>query len=52
MQPLKDLILIEMQDQAKEKKVGNLWVQPPRWAKPTNVGVIAERSGSHLCCGR
>lgn len=43
MQPLKDLILIEMQDQAKEKKVGNLWVQPPRWAKPTNVGVVLQK---------
>lgn len=42
MKPLKDLILIEMQDQAKEKKVGNLWVQPPKWAKPTNVGRVVQ----------
>jgi co-chaperonin GroES (HSP10) len=43
MKPLKDLILIEMQDQAKEKKVGNLWVQPPKWAKPTNVGTVLQK---------
>ena len=43
MKPLKDLIVIEMQDQAKEKKVGNLWVQPPKWAKPTNVGKVLQK---------
>lgn len=43
MKPLKDLILIEMQDEAKEKKVGNLWIQPPKWAKPTNVGKVLDK---------
>ena len=42
MKPLKDLIVIEMQEADKEKKVGNLWVQPPRWAKPTNVGRVLQ----------
>ena len=43
MKPLKDLIVIEMQQPEKEKKVGNLWVQPPRWAKPTNVGKVLQK---------
>lgn len=32
-----------MQDQAKEKKVGNLWVQPPKWAKPNSIGTVIQR---------
>ena len=43
MKPLKDLIVIEMQDQAKEKKVGNLWVQPPKWVKPNNIGTVIQK---------
>lgn len=43
MKPLKDLIVIEMQEAEKEKKVGNLWVQPPKWAKPANVGKVLQK---------
>lgn len=43
MQPLKDLIVIEMQEAEKEKKVGNLWVQPPKWAKPNSTGKVLHK---------
>lgn len=43
MQPLKDLIVIEMKEADKEKKVGNLWVQPPKWAKPNSIGEVLQK---------
>lgn len=43
MQPLKDLIVLEMIEEAKEKKVGNLWVQPPKWAKPNSIGRVLDK---------
>ena len=43
MQPLKDLIVLEMIEEAKEKKVGNLWVQPPKWAKPNSIGKVTHK---------
>jgi hypothetical protein len=43
MQPFKDLIVLEMIEEAKEKKVGNLWVQPPKWAKPNSVGKVLDK---------
>ena len=43
MQPLKDLIVLEMQPEQKEKKVGNLWIQPPKWAKPNSVGKVLDK---------
>lgn len=43
MQPLKDLIVLEMIEEAKEKKVGNLWVQPPKWAKPNSAAKVLHK---------
>lgn len=42
MKPLKDLIVIQMQE-AEEKKMGGLFIQPPKWAKPTNVGKVLQK---------
>jgi co-chaperonin GroES (HSP10) len=44
MKPLKDLIVIEMQTEQKEKKTATgFLIQPPRWAKPQNVGKILDK---------
>lgn len=40
MQPLGDRVILQLQEEAKEKKVGNLWVQPPKWAKPTDIATV------------
>lgn len=44
MQPLKDLLLIEMNEQTKEKASdsGFLW-QAPKWAKPENVAKVTAK---------
>lgn len=42
MKPMRDLIVIEMNEQEKETKKGGLFYQAPRWAKPTNIGKVVE----------
>jgi co-chaperonin GroES (HSP10) len=42
MKPLKDLVVIEMLPE-EEKKMGGLFIQPPKWAKPTNMGKVVAK---------
>lgn len=39
---MRDLIVIEMNQQEKETQKGGLFYQAPRWAKPTNIGKVIE----------
>lgn len=43
MKPMKDLILIEMNPEEKEKKTeSGLFLAAPRWGKPENIGKVLE----------
>jgi co-chaperonin GroES (HSP10) len=37
MKPMRDLIVIEINQQPKEEKKGGLFYQAPKWAKPANI---------------
>jgi len=39
MKPMRDLIVIEVNQEPKEKKTeSGLFLQAPRWARPENIG--------------
>jgi len=41
MKPMKDLVIIELNEAEKEKKTeGGLFIAPPLWAKPENIGKV------------
>jgi len=41
MKPMKDLILIELNAEEKEKKTDSgLFLAAPRWGKPENIGKV------------
>ncbi len=41
MEPLRDLIVIELNEEEKEKQMSNgLFLQPPKWAKPQDVAKV------------
>jgi len=41
MKPMKDLILIELNQEEKEKKTDSgLFLAAPRWGKPENIGKV------------
>lgn len=42
MKPMRNLIVMEMEQEPEEKKSGGLLLQKPRWAKPQNVGKAIE----------
>lgn len=42
MKPMRDLIVIEMNQEPKEQVKGGLIFQAPKWAKPTNIGKVVE----------
>lgn len=42
MKPMRDLVLVEISQEPKEKEKGGLFYQAPRWAKPQNIGKCIE----------
>jgi len=41
MEPLRDLLVIEINTEQKEKQLSNgLYMQPPKWAKPQNIAKV------------
>lgn len=39
MKPMKNLVVIELNETPEEKVSGGLFIQKPRWAKPDNIGI-------------
>lgn len=43
MKPLRDLVIIELKEEGKEKDTGGLIIQAPRWAKPQNIAKVVSK---------
>ena len=42
MKPMRDLIVVEINQEPKEQRKGGLLFQAPRWAKPSNIAKVLE----------